>query len=56
MAVEPTEPSINEYRNYGWGVKLSTDIPLLQRLRMSGDKYFLSPVRLHGVDKETFTF
>jgi len=28
-------------RRSGWGVKLSTDIRLLQTLRMSGDKYFL---------------
>ena len=28
-------------RRSGWGVKLSTDIRLLQTLRRSGDKYFL---------------
>jgi hypothetical protein len=40
----------------GWGVKLTTDLHIMSRLRTSGVKPLLPFICLHGMDGENFTF
>ena len=58
----PPNPILNSFlelfpwRRSSRDEKLTSDLPLVQVLRMSGAVLSLPPVRIHGVDMETFTF